>query len=144
MIEILYGTLAFLILWVPAFILHELFHKLDAERQGCKARIKVWWHNGIPSMRCTVIEGTLTDKNSFYLAGGLGSGIVLMFISAILFPIPWLCIAIGTLGSINLIYAPYEMIFIQRLPLKDYMYYHWFVYGIGFVLSMVAFGWLYL
>ena len=144
MIELLYGIISFIILWTPTFYLHETFHKLIAERQGCKAHIKIWFHNRIPSMRCMVTEGNLTDKDIFYVAGGLGSGIVLMLISVILFPIPWLCIAIGTLGSINLIYAPYEMIFIQRLPLKDYMYYHWFVYGIGFVLSMVAFGWLYL
>ena len=143
MIEIIYSIIAFLLLWVPAFLCHEIMHSLEARRQGCKTRIDMWIHKGIPSMRCIVTEGTLKNKWLFALAGGLYTSIILIIISWITSGIPWLSTAVGTLGIINFIYSLYESTFLHKIPLATYMKYHYFVYAIGIVIGIIMYYYIF-
>lgn len=140
MSEIIYAILSFLVLWIPAFYLHELMHALEAKRQGCKTKIQVWWHNKIPSMRCIVTEGTLKNRWLMNLSGGLYSSIILLITSWILTGIPWLSASVGTLAIINFIYSLYECTFLDNIPTSVYMKYHYYVYVVGIIIGIIIYG----
>jgi len=139
MIEFIYTIIAFILLWIPAFYLHELCHKFEALSQGCKSKISIWWNGLIPSMRCTITEGTLNDRWRFSLAGGFYSGTILIILSLILYQIEWLSISIGVLGFINLIYSAYEALYIEKLSTKEYMKYHYWVYLFGGIIGLIIY-----
>ena len=140
MIELIYMVISFLLLWVPAFILHELMHAFEAWIQGCKTKIEMWLHNGIPSMRCTVIEGELSNKKRFALAGGFYSGIILILLSCATLSIPWLSASLGVLGIINLIYSIYECLFLYEWSINKYMKYHYIIYIIGGIIGILLYS----
>ena len=136
MIEIGYFIITSLLTWVGGFYLHELFHKWEAEAQGCTAEIELWNHKGIPSMYCTY-HGTLADRSRFLLMGGLGSGLVLLLLSIALYNYWWAFVPVFTVGLINLSYSYYEMKYRPILTLNDYMKWHYILYLIVGVLGLV-------
>ena len=134
--EYLVFILISLITWIGGFSLHEYFHKWEAQKQGVNAHILVWFHYGIPSL-CCVPDGKLVDRRRFLLAGGLGSGAVLLLLSLIFLSYWYIFVPVFTVGLINLIYSFYEMNYRDVLQLKDYMKYHYLLYLIVGLFSLV-------
>ena len=140
MIEIIYCIIAFLILWIPAFYLHELCHLFELRRQGSDGRIDIWTHNGIPSMRCVIIGNKPGNVYLFRLAGGFYSGLILLLLSAIFWYVPFLSVALGLLGFMNLAYSPYEMLYSNKHSLDIYMKIKNIMYLIGIVIGLIIYS----
>jgi hypothetical protein len=136
--------ISFLLLWIPAFILHELCHKFEAWRQGCKTNIELWLHNKIPSMRCVITEGELQNRDMFYLAGGLYSGLILLILAIITFGLPWLSSPLWLLATVNLLYSIYEKELLGKIPMDEYMRYHYIVYAAGIAIGIFSYITIYI
>ena len=135
MIEVLCFVLSFLALWAPSFILHELMHFAESKRQGGDGYINIWYYNGIPSMRF-ILTKPIYNRGLLNLSGGLYSGIILCILTVITWNITWLSSSLFLLASINLTYSIYEWQFLDRISLRQYMKWHWFVYLIGFCIGL--------
>lgn len=136
-LEFLQLVVSFFFTWVIIFILHEICHKAEAKRQGGDARIEVWFHNRIPSMR--VIPYNVSNMMMFYFAGGIYAGLISISFAGILniLGVPILYIPLYILGIVNLFYGVYEGVFITNLPLNKYMKYKNYVYVIGIVIGLL-------
>ena len=64
MIELI---ISFIIVWCVGFYLHELMHYLEAKRQGCDAKIRLWLYKDIiPSLEIKITKGVLQSSPLFY------------------------------------------------------------------------------
>jgi len=126
----------FFVAWFGGFIIHELCHKFECERQGGKGYISIWFHHGIPSMRCGCSYAT--NDALVRLAGGLYAGILLMIISLISFFI-YTPIHIATFicGLVNLTYSFYEMKYLPELDMDKYMFWHYILYLITIIIGLL-------
>ena len=140
MIELIYMIISFLLLWVPAFYLHELCHLFELRRQGSDGKIEVWTHDGIPSMRCVITGTQPRNRYLFLLAGGLYSGVILLVLSAIFNFVPFLSVAFGMLGFMNLAYSPYEMLYRDKHSLDIYMRNKNIMYCVGIVIGLIIYS----
>jgi len=134
-----------IVLWFPAFYLHERCHKWEAKRQGTDSYIKFWWHKiwhiPIPSMQCIPTD-PLKNRYLFYLSGGLYSGLILLSLGILLFFIESLSDTLVLLGSVNVVYSLYEVILLPmvhdgKLSMKNYMRWHYVLFAV--VLIVVGF-----
>ena len=121
-------------------MLHEYGHLLGAYLSGGSGYIKMWRHNYIPSMM-TVPTGHI-NNTLFRIMGGITTAGIFGFLglvsSSIYLSYPLMCV-----GSINFIYAFYETLLIDKLPLDKYMKWHYVLYLIvGIVVTglFYAFG----
>ena len=140
MIEIIYSIITLLLLWAPSFYLHEICHLFELRRQGSDGRIDIWSYNGIPSMRCIITGKEPPNRYMFLLAGGFYSGLILLLLSAIFNFVPFLSVALGILGFMNLAYSPYEMIYKDKHSLDIYMRNKNIMYCIGIAIAVVLYG----
>ena len=76
----------------------------------------------------------------FLLAGGFYSGLILLLLSAIFNFVPFLSVALGILGFMNLAYSPYEMIYKDKHSLDIYMRNKNIMYCIGIAIAVVLYG----
>jgi len=132
----------FFALWVLAAIGHECFHGLACLIQGCDFKIKIWFHElrkgiKIPSMMC-IPEGILKDTDLFYYLGGVGLGCTFTLLSLPFYFIYMpLFITLFLIGMTHFFYGIYEGLFIRKLELKEYMLYHYILYGIVLGIGML-------
>ena len=135
-IEFIELLISFIIIWVLGFILHEICHLLECIRQAGKGKIEVWFNNNIPSMRC--VCDTYMNYTLFKFAGGFLSGCLLLLIGAItLGYIPVIGIPLILVGLVNFVYGFYEAAFLSNIPFKDYMKWHYVLYGITLTLGII-------
>ena len=145
-IEIVYGIVAFALLWVIAFVLHEFYHVLEGLRQGgTDGRIIVTKHKNIPSMNATC--NNLKNYELFAYAGGILTGITYLVLS-----IPFvtkMCsflpieIPLVTIGLVNLVYGVYEGRTLYKWNKDKYMFWHYIVYGVVIMICLIVYGVLY-
>lgn len=145
--KIIVDIILLIVLFFFSMIVHELGHYITAKQQGLNPTIELWWFYiagfHIPSLICEP-NGTLKDKDSFYLSGGMYSFMVLLLISVFLSHIDK---GLGIIGfSITLmqfIYGWYEMKFIHKLSRIKYMMWHYVLY-ITTILGVLFLGRAYL
>jgi len=137
LMEFLYLVIAFFATFFIFQIVHEFIHKYLAERNGAKAKIQVWFWHHIPSMACVVTEGN-PGKPLFDMAG-IFTGFILMILTLICYPF-WLLgyIVFFTNMLIQILYGCYETLFINIWPMDKYMKYHYYVYLIVIICSVVV------
>ena len=119
--------IAFIVLWIISFCMHEFGHVLGALLSGGNAKIKIWKYKKLPSMM-TVPYGTI-NRTRFLFMGGF-SAFILYGILFLLSESSALRYSFFTIGSIQLVYAFYETLLKDKLTLDDYMKYHYVLYGI--------------
>jgi hypothetical protein len=134
--EIISFILFSIFIWTTGFYIHELFHLWATHIWGNGGVIKLWWHNGLPSLRCIANPG-ITSKFMFYLMGGLGAGLLLLFLSIFFMWYPPLFIPLFVVGSINFVYSFYEVLFLGKLSVKDYMKWHYILYLIVGIIAII-------
>ena len=136
MINIIVFILFAPLIWFFGWYLHELFHKLAAKVQGVDSYIQIWYNHGIPSMRC-IPKQTLPHPGLFDIAGGLGAGLSLLLLSYLGYSYWPLFIPFFVVGSINFIYGFYEVTFLRRWSINKYMKYHYLLYLIVGIMSLI-------
>jgi len=127
----------FIGLWIPIMaISHELCHALECKRQGGNPKIKIWWHNKIPSMHCSCDK--ITNDKLFYFAGGVYNAGFLFAISTLLSSINQpLSDTLLVYAMIQLSYGTYEGIYIEKLSTAMYMKFKNYAYAIGSILGLI-------
>ena len=131
MINILSMIISFIGLWILGAFIHEIGHWLGAVLTGGSAKIKFWLYKGfIPSMK-TYPEGTY-NRLIFLYAGGFFTWLV-YFIGMILTDNCYIEYPLFVIALINLVYASYEMSYIDRWDIDKYMKYHYILYLICFI-----------
>lgn len=128
----------FIVVWILGFILHEFFHLFAAKLQGCDGKIELWFHNGIPSLRYRITDGSPGNIGIIDFVGGLGTSAVLFIMAGIMyFVYEPLMIACFLVGSVNLTYGLYEGFMIRRLTNDPYMKWHYVVYAVTLVVGII-------
>jgi len=128
--------LAFIILWIISFMVHEFGHVFGAMLSGGKADIKIWNYKGIPSMM-TVPYGTI-NKFLFDIFGGLLPAIMFTVL-ALISGYSTLRYSFVTIAFIQYAYAIYETLLINKLPRDEYMKYHYVLYLVVGVIATVLY-----
>jgi len=136
----------FVIHFFLSMIVHEIGHKMTAEHYTDKpAKIELWWHGKIPSLR-TTYAGTLTEQERriFLVAGGLFSGTILMIPTALtILANSTYTISIFPIMLMQYCYGLYELAYRDELLLKTYMFFKNVVYIFtiftGIVICIVLF-----
>ena len=116
MIEYITYFYIFLFTWITIFYIHEWGHRLaNIWINGKKGKIIIDWRH--LSMHHD-FEGEYIDEliPYYYLSGGLFSGILSLLAACALYPYisPVICWILVTVGLTNLVYAPYEMVFLPK------------------------------
>ena len=135
-------ALWFIPVWIFAFIMHEIGHSIEAKAQGCHSYIYYTKFHGIPSLHIGW-NGQLTDKWRFDIAGGLIS-CFFCYMFVLLFNLvnyQPLVICFSILGTINLVYALYEALYINSWSYEKYMIRHYFLYGIVGIPMVIYYLW---
>jgi len=139
-INLLILVFIFFMIWILAFLGHELCHILEANRQGADGGyIIVTSHKGIPSLVCSWYGET--SELAIY-AGGVYSGIIYLAISILtMFGIySWgfpLIFSFFTLGIVNIFYGLYEGMYLEDLEYDEYMRYHYIIYIICIISCLI-------
>jgi len=133
--EWLYFIITSIVTWMGGFLLHEYFHKWEAQKQGIEAHILIKFDKGIPYFIC-IPEAALPNRGRFLLIGGLGSGITLMLLAIIAYTQWYLFVPLFTVGGINLVYCLYEKRFKDNLSLSTYLRYRLYIYAISGIICL--------
>jgi hypothetical protein len=95
--------LIFVFVWITVNLWHELFHCLEAKRQGAsKCRVSVNWFGMTYSY-----SGSVNNTTQIRLAGGVYSS-VLCFLLVFFVSTPSWAFSFWTLGWVQLFYGLYE------------------------------------
>lgn len=123
-------------------VIHEMGHSLGAKLQGVDSKIEFWKDGLIPSLRC-IPQGTINNKDLFYISGGLSAGsIYLSTLYAFHSILPEIvCISLFTIGMIQICYSIFETLGIEKMTRveyrKRYLIYAFWIF-IAIILYMIG------
>lgn len=122
-------------IWICSFLFHELFH-IKANSLGDTGSIQVYKYG------FTCYRDNRTNTDWFYLSGGLISGTLFIVLSFLVSDKVWF-IGFFTAGMVNLVYSPFEMVFLPRWGAGDRRYKigRYSLYLITIVVCLVCLLW---
>jgi hypothetical protein len=122
---------SFAFFWCFGFLIHEVGHWLGAVLTGGSAKIKFWLYKGfIPSMK-THPSGDY-NRLIFLYAGGFFTYLI-YFIGIVLTNNYYIEYPLFVVGLTNIMYASYEINFIDEWNIDKYMKWHYVLYLICFI-----------
>lgn len=125
-----------LFIWINSFLLHELMHILEANRQSKpqtenRGDIQIWkW-----SMSASA---NYNNQNRFLLAGGLYTSVVLITL-AFITDYPPVHVPLIMWGVSQLIYGFYEMKYYHKLSFKQFRIGRYSIYLAGNILVFIMY-----
>lgn len=140
--SVVVSVFLFFFCWVSVFLLHEFFHCLASRVHaffsgGSYRRGLVYIDFDGFSMRSSV------DGSGFsYLAGGLFSGLVFLFVGLLFFGLcVSYCFIFMLVGFINVCYGFFELVYNDRIGSVFYLFGRYVVY-VGGALVFAALFWV--
>lgn len=119
--------------WVNCFLLHELMH-IKSQGLAMEGMIEVG------KIGFTAGPRKMVNENLFFLAGGLYSGLIYLYISLLLFLCGalWFTITFSTVGMINVVYGIHERKYHGEGRFKVYL-----LTGLGMLLLWSSYVYMY-
>ena len=126
---IILDILAFLLIWICSFILHEYMHALEYRRQGghgyhINLVVNYLWRIPIPGMTITT-DDDIPHRTMYLLSGGLYTSIlhlfaVILYILSFGFQHTIVLFSLISIGVTQWFYGYHEQLFLDYLDRSDY------------------------